>query len=346
MKGKYSGRHMTIYGYVLPGSVSLANWAAKTKNISEKAKQRLKVVDWLRLHNNNISLTARHFGLDRETVREWKKKFEQAGMLGLNDKSHRPKNLREPTTDWIVVNEIVKIRKQYPAWSKYKIKRILSRQNIFTSASTVGRVLKRKELIDKKISRKRSKSAKSPRKRFPKGLRIASMGDMVQIDTKYIMLPGGRKFYQFTAVDVLSKRRVLQVYSSQSSKNGAKFLKECLQNFPFPIKTIQTDNGAPFLKEFDKLCKELNLPHYFIYPRTPKQNTYVETSHLADKKEFYQQGNISSNLFVMQKRIKEWENTWNYVRPHEALGYLTPNEYLNKLQYINLPTRDVIILQA
>jgi len=29
MKGKYSGRNMTIYGYVLPGSVSLANWAAK-----------------------------------------------------------------------------------------------------------------------------------------------------------------------------------------------------------------------------------------------------------------------------------------------------------------------------
>ncbi|MFH1657208.1 MAG: DDE-type integrase/transposase/recombinase, partial [bacterium] len=126
-------------------------------------------------------------------------------------------------------------------------------------------------------------------------------------------LAGGRKFYQFTAIDVLSKRRVLQVYPSQSSRNGAKFLKECIQNFPFPIKTIQTDNGAPFLKEFDKLCKELNLPHYFIYPRTPKQNTYVETSHLADKKEFYQQGNISSDLSVMQKRIKEWENTWNYV---------------------------------
>ena len=114
MKGKYSGRHMTIYGYVLPGSVSLANWAAKTKNVSEKAKQRLKVVDWSRFHNNNISLTARHFGLDRETVRGWKKKFEQAGILGLNDKSHRPKNTRKPVTDWIIVNEIVKIRKQYP----------------------------------------------------------------------------------------------------------------------------------------------------------------------------------------------------------------------------------------
>ena len=38
MKGKYSGKHMTIYGSVLPGIRSLANWAMRT-NITEKAKQ-------------------------------------------------------------------------------------------------------------------------------------------------------------------------------------------------------------------------------------------------------------------------------------------------------------------
>jgi hypothetical protein len=45
MKGKYSGRHMTIYGSVLPGAVGLANWSARIENISEKAKQRLRVLD-------------------------------------------------------------------------------------------------------------------------------------------------------------------------------------------------------------------------------------------------------------------------------------------------------------
>src|SRR3989344_7326499 len=124
MKGKYGGRHMTIYGSVLPGAVGLANWAAKTSNVSEKAKQRLRVIDWLRFHNNNVSLTARRFGLNRETVRIWLRRFNQAGMLGLNDKSHRPKNIRKPTTDWKVVSEIVKIRRRYPAWSQYKIRKI------------------------------------------------------------------------------------------------------------------------------------------------------------------------------------------------------------------------------
>jgi len=337
---------MTIYGHILPGAVSLANWAARTSNISEKAKQRLKIIDWLRAHNNNISLTARRFGLNRETVRIWLKKFSQAGMLGLNDKSHRPKNIRKPATDWKIVSEIVKTRKQYPAWSKYKIRKILSRQNMVVSASTVGRVLKRKGLINEKASRKRTKSAKNPKKRFPKGLRIASAGDIVQMDTKYVNLIGGKRIYQFTALDVLTKRRVLRYYSSLASRNGADFLRYCLKKFPFPIRAVQTDNGSEFLKYFDALSKELNIPHYFIYPRTPKQNTYVEASHLADKNEFYLQGNIGCDIESMQKKLEEWEYTWNYVRPHGALDYLTPDEYLNRLQFVLLPTKNVIVLQT
>lgn len=337
---------MTIYGSVLPGAVSLANWVFRTSNVSEKAKQRLRVVDWLRSHNNNISLASRHFGLDRETVRGWFKRFNQIGILGLNDKSHRPKNVRKPITDWRMVDEIVKIRKEYPAWSKYKIKRILSRQNIIVSASTVGRVLKRKGLINKKASRKRSKDAKNPRKRFPRGFKIAYAGDMVQMDTKHISLIGGRKIYQFTAIDVLTKRRVLKYYHSLASKNGACFLEYCLKRFPFQIKNIQTDNGPEFLKYFDNLCKELNLPHYFIEARHPKQNTYVENSHGSDEKEFYLQGNIGYDIESMQRSLERWEYTWNYIRPHEALNYLTPEEYSNKSQFSRLPTRDVIILQA
>ena len=44
MKERYSGRRMTVYGYVLLGAVSLANWAAKT-DLTKIAKQRLKVID-------------------------------------------------------------------------------------------------------------------------------------------------------------------------------------------------------------------------------------------------------------------------------------------------------------
>ena len=347
MKGRYSGRHMTIYGSVLPGAIGLARWATKTENISEKAKQKLKAIDWLRAHKGNVSLTARHFGLTRKTVKKWRNDFNKSGIQGLNEKSHRPKKLRTMVTSWLIISEIVKLRKKYPAWSKYKIRKILERdKGIVTSASTVGRVLKKKGLIDKKKSKKRSKAAKHPRKRFPKGFRIHCEGDMVQMDTKHITLIGGRKIYQFTAIDVLTKRRVLKYYPSLASANGAAFLRNCIVRFPFVIKNIQTDNGPEFLKDFEKLCNDLNLPHYFIEPRHPKQDTYVENSHGSDENEFYRQGNVGSSIEWMQEKLDEWEHTWNCIRPHEALDYLTPDEYSNKYKVEILSTKNVIVLQA
>ena len=346
MKGRYNGCRMTIYGTILPGAATIYRSAALVNSLTERAKYKIKVLDWHKTHGNNGSLAARHFGLGRMTLYRWLRRFKRSGVIGLNEEPRRPKRLRQPTTSWNTVIRTVQLRKQYPAWSKYKLLALLKREGVEVSASTVGRILKRRNLIAKKISARRRKAALHPKARFPRGLRISQAGDMVQMDTKHIMLTGGRKFYQFTAIDVLSKRKVMRVYSSESSRNGAQFLEECLLGFPFSIKAVQTDNGSTFQKEFDKLCKTKGIPHYFIYPRSPKQNSYVEISHEADKREFYQQGNVCSILEVMQRKIKEWEDIWNNVRPHQALGQLTPSEYLWKLRTKRLATKDVIILQT
>jgi len=337
---------MTIYGTILPGAATIARSAALANSLTERARYKINILDWRRAHGNNNALAARHFGVGRMTLYRWLKRFKQQGIIGLNEESRKPKHLRQPTVSWNTVIRIVRLRKQYPAWSKYKLRTLIMKEGIPVSASTVGRVLKRRGLINKKVSGKRRRAALRPKARFPHGLRISEPGDMVQMDTKHIMLPGGKKFYQFTAIDVLSKRKVMRVYPSESSRNGAKFIEECLLGFPFPIKAIQTDNGAPFQKEFDKFCQAKGIPHYFIYPRSPKQNSYVEISHEADKREFYQQGNVCSILEVMQKKIKEWEDIWNNVRPHQALNYLTPSEYLFKVQNSRIPTKDVIVLQT
>jgi len=337
---------MTAYASVLPRSTILARIADQADNLTTRARQRLKILDWHRNHGMNISLTARHFAINRKTLRRWIKRYSCCGSYGLNDKSHKPHNLRRPTTDINIVIQVIKLRKQYPAWSKYKLKAILTKYDISISESTIGRILKRHHLINHKSSIKRQKASKRTRRRFVKGLKISSPGDLIQMDTKYITLIGGEKMYQFTAIDVLTKQRILRVYRSQNSKNGKNFIDICLKEFPFTIKAIQTDSGSEFLGEFDKYLKQLNLTHYFIYPRHPKQNTYVENSHGSDEREFYRQGNISSFLNIMQKNIISWQNIWNNVRPHEALNQLTPNEYYFKWKYGRLPTKDTITLQT
>ena len=59
---------MTIYGTILPGAVSIARSAFLTEKLTERAKYKLKVLDWHKAHGNNTSLTARHFGLGRMTL--------------------------------------------------------------------------------------------------------------------------------------------------------------------------------------------------------------------------------------------------------------------------------------
>ncbi|KKS93967.1 MAG: hypothetical protein UV70_C0005G0098 [Parcubacteria group bacterium GW2011_GWA2_43_13] len=337
---------MTIYGSILPGAISIARWANKIQPLTAQAKHTLKVLDWHRTHGNNISLTARHFCLTRKTVASWQYKFSCYGPIGLNQQSRKPKHLRQPTTSKQITSEAVTLKKQYPAWSKYKIQKLMEHKGVKTSASTVGRIFKRKGLINKKVSAKRRKAAIRPKARFPRGFRVSNPGDMVQIDTKQVNLIAGRKLYQFTAIDVLTKQRVLRYYPSLSSKNGSLFLQECIETFPFTIRAVQTDNGSEFLKSFHATCLERTIPHYFIYPRTPKQNAYVENSHGSDEKEFYLQGIVCSNLLVMQTRLKQWQNTWNEIRPHAALNYLTPKEYFMKWQHGRLPTKDTITLQT
>jgi putative transposase len=347
MKGRYSGSYMTIYGSMLHGAVGVARPAERTGKLTEQAKHKIKVMDWHRSHGKNVSLTARHFGYSRPTIHKWIHNLRERGPVGLNEQSRAPKKRQVPTISPEAVFHICKIRKQYSAWSKYKIREILEREyGIVVSASTVGRVMKRRGLIDKKKSEKRKNAALHPKRRFPRGFSISRAGDMVQIDTKYIMLPGGKKLYQFTAIDVLTKQRVLGVYPSLSSRNGATFLRKCIDMFPFTIRNIQTDNGSEFLKEFARLCKELNIPHYFIYPRVKEQNAYVERSHGSDEREFYQRGNVWQRLEKMNEEIEKWQDTWNNIRPHEALDYKTPRQYFEELKSRNLATKDVIILQA
>ena len=273
--------------------------------------------------------------------------MKQSGPVGLNEQSRAPKKRPVPVTSSEAVMRICQTRKRYPAWSKYKIREILERDHgIVVSASTVGRVMKRRGLIDTRKSAKRRKAALRPKRRFPRGFSISRAGDMVQMDTKHIMLPGGRKLYQFTAIDVLTKQRVLGAYPSPSSRNGAHFLEKCLKRFPFTMRNIQTDNGSEFLKEFEKKCTELNIPHYFIYPRKKEQNAYVERSHGSDEQEFYQLGNVWQDREKMNEMLEAWQDIWNNFRPHEALDYKTPNVYFQELQGRTLATKDVIILQT
>lgn len=338
---------MQVYGTIMPFCRSIASSSFKTDNLTDKGKHRLKIIGWYVKHGRNVSLTARRFGYHRNTISHWVKRYNKKGVLGLNNLPKTPHSYPRKKVSTETVLKVVEIREQYPNFSKYKIRHILKNvHRIDVSYSTIGRILKRKGLINKKKSNKRRRASLRPKLRYRKGLKIKAPGDLIQMDTKFVTLVGGRQVYQFTAIDVLSKQRVLEMYASKSSRSGKRFMDECMTRFQFKIKAVQTDNGAEFHKEFHEYLVKLNIPHYYTYPRQPKQNSYVERSHRSDEIEFYSNGNKGCDIKVMRERLLEWEDTWNRVRPHEALDFLTPSQYLEKYFKDEKDNEKGIVLQT
>jgi transposase InsO family protein len=66
--------------------------------------------------------------------------------------------------------------------------------------------------------------------------------------------------------------------------------------------------------------------HHYIKPRTPRLNGKVERSHRIDAEEFYQllDGVVIDDTKVFNDKLREWENFYNYHRPHGGLGGQTP----------------------
>jgi transposase InsO family protein len=323
MKGKY-GVAMNIYHTRIPHQGSLR----KGVILSREAKLRLKWFDYYNSHNRNARLTCRHFGISPTTFYKWLKRYKPYKLQTLESRSRRPRRVRSPQVDWEIVQRVVELREENPGWSKYKLGVLIRGEGFKVSDSTIGRILVRKGL-NHRIRKSQ------PQKRAIRRIRVPNInrkipGSLVQVDVKYLVVTG-RTFYQFTAIDVVTRLKYSQIYSTKGSLNGKRFVKELINKYPFKIQAIQTDNGSEFLRHFHQECIKRGIKHYFSHPKSPKENAYVERVIQTDSYEFWYQGNMVNDMSMMRERMKIWNQKYNYERPHQSLGMQTPWQYYQTL---------------
>jgi transposase InsO family protein len=102
-------------------------------------------------------------------------------------------------------------------------------------------------------------------------------------------------------------------------------------------RPLRSCADAAWLATRDGACggqqdpERLDIRHVYIRPRTPRLNGKVERSHRVDDQEFYQlldQDGISDDNHLFNEKLREWEDYYNYHRPHGALDGQTPYERL------------------
>lgn len=166
-------------------------------------------------------------------------------------------------------------------------------------------------------------------------------GQKMQSDVKFVpnyCVTNGKKYYQYTAIDECSRWVYREIYEEHSTYSSVDFLRKLIQNCPFPIREIQTDNGTEWtralisndgkLSAFEKALEGCNIKYNRIRVATPRHNGKVERQHRTDEKRFYKKMRMF-NLDDGRQQLKRYNQKSNNI-PKTCLDFQTPNEVLQK----------------
>ena len=324
--------------------------------LSEVAKKRLK---WMYIiyyeENNNVSKVASRIGISREWLSKLKSKFEKSGKdpRSLEPNSKRPKDTsnrqRIPKE---IENTILEIRHDY-GWGKKDISAVLKRDYCLqASPSTVNRYLhkhrkicpkiserNRKAWLEKQMREKLKQTNMTIKYRPPSCLKDYKPGALIEKDMKLIptinkrLLNNGKYHikdhfnYQHTYIDTFTRIRGLELTKEPDSLEAQLSFNVIKKRLPFQVASINTDNGGENGKNFKKQLACDEVVHFYSRTGTPTDNPRVERSHLTDDNEFWKRGHNCHPFNEQKNALVKWEYIYNYVRPHQALGYLTPIEF-------------------
>lgn len=273
-------------------------------------------------------------GVSKSTYYRWCARLRQGGVVALGD-GRAGRRRRRAAPAKAALRVAVEALRRQRAWGKEKLAHTLRVAGYAASSSTVGRVLR--DLLERGVVRpvgyarrkhgaQRRAAVRTHAQRKQRGMQPSEHGELVQLDTlrEYSL---GRVRCQFTAVDPISRRLHAQLYARMRSTEAMGFLEELLSAWPFPIKSIQVDNGSEFKGEFERACAERGIGLFTIPPATPKANGMVERAHRSMRDEHYAFEPVSLSLEEQRQHLKAYVQVYNHERPHQALAYKTPARY-------------------
>jgi len=315
----------------------------KTISCNQIVQEKLKIIEFFDKHGARTTKEA--FDISRATIYRWKKRYKLKWIPeSLIPRSRKPKTIRRSYVETKVLNFIENIREHNHRFGKNKIKILLDeyceKEKLGKiSVSAIGKIIKRNNwffnpdytesyIHDFRYNKFLKKHKGKKKLRLSSRYKTAYPGEVVQIDT-IVRFDYHIKQYILTAVDLYSRFSFALSYKKLSSRIALDFYQKLESVAPFRISTVKTDNGLEFMGEFDDYLTKCGIKHFFIYPRTPKSNAYVERFNRTIQEEF-----VNANLDCMgeltefNSRLIDYLVFFNSVRPHQSLGYLTPMGYL------------------
>jgi len=219
----------------------------------------------------------------------------------------------------------MKLRKRYKEIygeyiSSWKFQVVIEEEHLYFDKATIQKQRKR-----------RKQAQKQQKKRITEFVKENKLNHLWHVDTVIFTLTQGGYRYLLTAIDEVSKLAYARAYTTHSSKQAADFLKRLDYLTEGNMVNLHHDNGSEFMKDFIKACKELSLPQWYSRVRTPTDNPVLERFNRTIQEEFVEMIDIGlEDTKEFNLRLTDWLIEYNNVRPHEALDYMTPLEYIDQ----------------
>jgi len=311
---------------------------------SEIAKERMKIIKFYQQYGEKATKEA--FGADRKVISRWKQRLKRnKGQLSsLVPKSTTPLRTRVPMTNTKIIEWIEKEREDHPRIGKEKLKPDL---DIFcrklgipsVSTSTIGNIIKRHKFFYQKPNYKvyhdpnsawaRKAVKRKKRLRIKHSPKPKEYGHILS-DTVEKIIDGVKRYFM-SAIDAKLKFALTLEYPRITAKNMKDFYLRFKKVYPVTIKVWQSDNGSENLGVFDQQLEQDGIPHYFIYPRCPQIDTFIERYNRTVQEE-YLDYHLDELIDINQgnQLLADWNIYYNIKRRHHSLQLLSPMQYFIK----------------
>jgi putative transposase len=129
---------------------------------------------------------------------------------------------------------------------------------------------------------------------------------------------------------MISRWDVMEAHREATGRTAEQFLDSLLARMPFRVRAIQVDGGSEYAGAFEAACRRRRIQLFVLPPRSPKLNGHVERAHRTHREEFYEVVDAHWRMETLNHQLRAWEDVYNTVRPHQALHYLTPQQFVRQ----------------
>jgi transposase InsO family protein len=269
---------------------------------------------------------ADRYGVSRQTVHGWLRRYRTGGLDALADRSHRP-NTCPHQMPAEVEARICELRRHHPGWGQRRLAYELIRDGVDPppGLTSIYRALVRNGLIQPKARRR-------PKAAWRRWERARPM-ELWQLDVMGgIWLTDGRELKAVTGIDDHSRFCVAAgLIERANARAVCRVFTQALERYGSPEELL-TDNGKVFTGRlgphpsevlFDRICRDHGITHLCTGIRCPTTTGKIERFHKTLRAELLT-GRRCDSLAEAQQAVDAWVDDYNTQRPHQGIAMAVP----------------------